>query len=225
MTAQERASALVEVGLTPRQATFVTLAALVGGHCLRRQYQAFTGLAPGATVREFLDGLVAREWSTRHRFRTDRAHVYHLSGTSTPRSAIPTTATVARSGACRARRLMLLTSSSPTRLGLARPRPTRSDSASDSASRGTAFGVSTGPRPGGTSRRPSALIDKQPLAVSDAGIHRLRDHRPAAQLERWLRDYTARIERHRHHLPTRTIGTHRTCSSGGTRTAPPDDGG
>ena len=81
MTARDRAAALVDAGVTPRHAEFLALAALVSGYCLRRQYQAFTGLAVGATVREFLDGLVARGWAQRRRFRADRAHVYHLVGT------------------------------------------------------------------------------------------------------------------------------------------------
>ncbi len=80
MTVRERAVALEAAGFTPRQAQFVALAALVGGYCLRRQYQAFASVPAGVQVRSLLDGLVARGWATRQRFRADRAHVYHLSG-------------------------------------------------------------------------------------------------------------------------------------------------
>jgi hypothetical protein len=45
MNARDRAAALVDAGLTPRHAEFLALAALVSGYCLRRQYQAFAGLA------------------------------------------------------------------------------------------------------------------------------------------------------------------------------------
>ena len=80
MTVQERATALEDFGFTPRQAQFVGLAALVSGYCLRRHYQAFAGVPAGVQVRTLLDGLVARRWASRQRFRADRGHVYHLSG-------------------------------------------------------------------------------------------------------------------------------------------------
>lgn len=224
MTAQERAQALVEVGLTPRQATFVALAALVGGHCLRRQYQAFTGLAPGATVREFTDGLVTRGWAQRLRFRADRAHVYHLSGKHLyatlgdpdNRNRRPAPAHVV------ARRLMLLDVvlshadwdwylTEADKVGLCERfgipqnclprrvyRPTAREATSPSAVR--------------------AFIDKQPLAVSDAGIHVIyvTTDPSARSFERWLHDYAPLLTR----LPqwsvivtypptVRTIGTHR----------------
>jgi DNA-directed RNA polymerase subunit N (RpoN/RPB10) len=79
MTVAERARALEAVGLTPRQAQFLGLAALVSGHCLRRQYQAFAQVPAGLQVRRLLDDLVAHRWAARLRFRADRAHVYHLS--------------------------------------------------------------------------------------------------------------------------------------------------
>lgn len=80
MTVAERATALEVFGFTPRQAEFVGLAALVSGYCLRRHYQAFAGVPAGVQVRTLLDGLVARQWASRQRFRADRGHVYHLSG-------------------------------------------------------------------------------------------------------------------------------------------------
>lgn len=78
MTVRDRAQGLVALGMAPRLAEFVALAALVGGYATRRQYAAFTSRALGATVRAALDSLVTRGWATRTRLRADRAHAYHF---------------------------------------------------------------------------------------------------------------------------------------------------
>ena len=67
------------MGFSKRQAQFLTLVALHSGYCLRRQYAAFTGLQYGKNVRDFLDGLVEREFARRFTYRGDSGHIYHLS--------------------------------------------------------------------------------------------------------------------------------------------------
>jgi hypothetical protein len=49
------------VGFTPRQTRFLVTAALHGGYCLRRHYQAFAGLSHGQQVNDFFETLVRRE--------------------------------------------------------------------------------------------------------------------------------------------------------------------
>jgi len=78
MTSDQRVAALVDFGLTSRQARFLVTVALHSGYCLRRQYAKFAGVEYGALVRDFLDHLVARRWATRHSYRADRGFVYHL---------------------------------------------------------------------------------------------------------------------------------------------------
>ena len=70
------------MSLTPRQTRFIALVALHSGYCLRRQYLTFAGLRYGKSVREFLDGLVDRDFATRFAYRRDRGHLYHLCARS-----------------------------------------------------------------------------------------------------------------------------------------------
>jgi hypothetical protein len=79
MTFDDRASVLASTyRLTPRQARFLTLVALISGYCLRRQYGQFARVALGKNPGAFLDDLVHRGLATRHRPRLHRSYVYHL---------------------------------------------------------------------------------------------------------------------------------------------------
>lgn len=79
MTFDERADRIAGAyRLTPRQARFVTLVALIGGYCLRRQYSHFAGIALGKNPAAFLDDLVSKGLATRARPRLHRSYVYHL---------------------------------------------------------------------------------------------------------------------------------------------------
>jgi hypothetical protein len=79
MTFEERASQLMSrFALTPRQARFLVLVALIGGYCLRRQYTAFAGISTGKNPRAFLDGLVARHLAARTHPRGNRGYLYHV---------------------------------------------------------------------------------------------------------------------------------------------------
>ncbi|HXJ35106.1 MAG TPA: hypothetical protein VMS22_13830 [Candidatus Eisenbacteria bacterium] len=78
MTFEERVRALEDLGFSDRQTRFLVTVALHSGFCLRRHYAAFSGLAYGAGVREFLDRLVVRKLAKRLTFRRDRGLVYHL---------------------------------------------------------------------------------------------------------------------------------------------------
>lgn len=78
MTLQDRASGLESLGFTERQARFLALVALHGGYCVRRQYVAFSNVAYGKNVRDFLDSLVERQLAQRFSLRADRGHIYHV---------------------------------------------------------------------------------------------------------------------------------------------------
>ena len=82
MTFEERVTALAPLGFTPRQTRFLVTAALHGGYCLRRQYQAFAGLSHGQQVNDFFEALVRRELARPFRYQPNRGHVYHLHATS-----------------------------------------------------------------------------------------------------------------------------------------------
>jgi hypothetical protein len=78
MSDAERVRALVQTGYTARQAQFLVLVALHGGHFLRRQYTTFTGRTHGLAVVRFLDTLV-RRGDSRMLSHGRHGHVYHLS--------------------------------------------------------------------------------------------------------------------------------------------------
>ncbi len=80
MTLSPRVDAVVALGFTHRQASFLVTVALHSGYCLRRQYEAFAGIRYGKNVRLFLDGLVTRGLAVRFAGRADRGHVYHVHG-------------------------------------------------------------------------------------------------------------------------------------------------
>ena len=61
MAHDDRCQAIEMLGYTPRQAQFLVLVALHGGHFLRRQYVAFTGTPHGQAAVRFLAHAMARE--------------------------------------------------------------------------------------------------------------------------------------------------------------------
>ena len=75
MTFDERVTALAPLGFTPRQTRFLVTAALHGGYCLRRQYQAFAGLSHGQQVNDFFETLVRRGVARSFRYQPNRGHV------------------------------------------------------------------------------------------------------------------------------------------------------
>lgn len=78
-TFDDRANSLAAAySLTARQARFLTLTALISGHCLRRQYATYAGIRLGKNVASFLDDLVQRRVATKSRPRLHRSYVYHL---------------------------------------------------------------------------------------------------------------------------------------------------
>lgn len=77
MTDAERVLALESLGYTPRQARFLVLVALHGGHFLRRQYVAFTGRAHGQATVRFIGGVTARE-HVRVLPYGRHGHIFHL---------------------------------------------------------------------------------------------------------------------------------------------------
>ena len=78
MTGEGRVQAVQALGFTERQARFLVTVALHGGHCLRRQYEAFSEIRYGKNVRAFFDDLVTHEIAGRLGGRADRGHIYHL---------------------------------------------------------------------------------------------------------------------------------------------------
>lgn len=78
MTLTDRAQGLESLGFTERQARFLAVVALHGGYCLRRQYVAFSNVAYGKNVRDFLDSLVEHQFAQRFSLRADRGHIYHV---------------------------------------------------------------------------------------------------------------------------------------------------
>jgi hypothetical protein len=79
MTFEERSGVLTATyQVTPRQARFLTLVALISGYCLRRQYGQFAHVALGKNPGAFLDDLVRRGLAARDRQRLHRSFVYHV---------------------------------------------------------------------------------------------------------------------------------------------------
>ena len=78
MTFDARVHAVKALGFTDRHARFLVTVALHGGHCLRRQYEAFSGIRYGKNTRAFFDELVGHGFAERVGGRADRGHIYHL---------------------------------------------------------------------------------------------------------------------------------------------------
>lgn len=80
MTFAERVAALVPLGFSARQATFVATVLLHGGVCVPRQYCTHAGICHGAVSRQFFDRLVRKGFATPYpEKRQGRTSVYHLS--------------------------------------------------------------------------------------------------------------------------------------------------
>jgi hypothetical protein len=77
LTHAERVDALLPFGYTPREAAFITLAALHGGYFLRRQYAQFVSGQDGGTVSQLIEKTLrlnhARASTYRHKMQ-----LYHL---------------------------------------------------------------------------------------------------------------------------------------------------
>ena len=77
MTNQERIEAVMRLGYTEREASFLCLAALHSGFFLRRQYCQFIGKEVGGTVAALVEKLVSKGHGTAVA-GCQNAHVYHL---------------------------------------------------------------------------------------------------------------------------------------------------
>jgi hypothetical protein len=79
MTTQERVQAVADYGFTERQARFLVLVMRHGGLCVKRQYAAFAGIAPGGEkCNAFFDKLVQRGYAVSSDCIHNRARLYHV---------------------------------------------------------------------------------------------------------------------------------------------------
>ncbi len=79
MTTQERVHAVADYGFTERQARFLVLVMRHAGLCVRRQYAAFAGIAPGGEkCNAFFDKLVRRGYAVSSDCIHNRARLYHV---------------------------------------------------------------------------------------------------------------------------------------------------
>ena len=79
MTTVERVQAVADYGLTERQARFVVLVMQHSGLCVKRQYAAFAGIAPGGEkCNAFFDKLVQRGYAITSDCIHNRARLYHV---------------------------------------------------------------------------------------------------------------------------------------------------
>jgi hypothetical protein len=79
MTTDERAQAIADYGFTERQARFLVLVMRHAGLCVKRQYAAFAGIAPGGEkCNAFFDKLVQRGYAVSSDCIHNRARLYHV---------------------------------------------------------------------------------------------------------------------------------------------------
>jgi hypothetical protein len=78
MTDNDRATAIAELGFTPRQARFLVIVLRHSGVCLLRQYAAFAGIVHGQKTRAFFAKLINRRYATAYPCRHNRGRLYHL---------------------------------------------------------------------------------------------------------------------------------------------------
>ena len=78
MRAEDRITAIAELGFTERQARFLVTVMLHAGVCVPRQYATFAGTAYGHNVTTFFDRLVRRGYATAAVCLHNRAALYHL---------------------------------------------------------------------------------------------------------------------------------------------------
>jgi hypothetical protein len=79
MTINERVQAIADYGFTERQARFLVLVMRHAGLCVKRQYAAFAGIAPGGEkCNAFFDKLVQRGYAVSSDCIHNRARLYHV---------------------------------------------------------------------------------------------------------------------------------------------------
>ena len=88
MTIHERVQAVADYGFTERQARFLVLVMCHAGLCVKRQYAAFTGIAPGGEkCNAFFDKPVQRGYAVSSDCIHNRARLYHVHRNAAPRSS------------------------------------------------------------------------------------------------------------------------------------------
>lgn len=78
MTYQDRVKAILQFGLTERQARFLVTVMLHSGACLLRQYPTFASIVHGQKTRKFFRKLVTRGYATAYACRHNRGRVFHI---------------------------------------------------------------------------------------------------------------------------------------------------
>jgi len=79
MTTPERVRAIADYGFTERQARFLVLVMRHSGLCVKRQYAAFAGIAPGGEkCNGFFEKLVRRGYAISSDCIHNRARLYHV---------------------------------------------------------------------------------------------------------------------------------------------------
>lgn len=79
MTFDERCTAVAKLGLTERQARFLTTVMLHTGVCVPRQYARYCRIVHGQKTRKFFAKLVRRGFAAMYDCRHNRAQLYHLN--------------------------------------------------------------------------------------------------------------------------------------------------
>lgn len=80
MTFAERVDAVVALGFSRRNASFLTMVLLHGGYFVRRQYCAFAGVQKGMTDWAVVNRLLARKLARPLTYSAQRGKVYRLCG-------------------------------------------------------------------------------------------------------------------------------------------------
>ena len=79
MTANDRVQAVADYGFTERQARFLVLVMRHAGLCVKRQYAAFAGIAPGGEkCNAFFEKLVQRGYAFTSDCIHNRARLYYV---------------------------------------------------------------------------------------------------------------------------------------------------
>ena len=75
-----RVDGVMNLGFTPRQASFLVTVMLHGGVCLPRRYSAFARLVDGEVIRGLFRDLVPRRYATAYACAHNPGRVYHVHG-------------------------------------------------------------------------------------------------------------------------------------------------
>ena len=78
MTWNERVAALSDLGLTERQAEFLTTVMLHSGVCMGRQYCAYAGITYGRKMVDFFRLLLVRGYAIARGCGYQNARLYHV---------------------------------------------------------------------------------------------------------------------------------------------------